>query len=65
MQRRRARRQRILAGMRKILDLSSRSRGPIVVDGSNHESLIMYDRHARIVSEELDEIVRSIREKGV
>ncbi len=65
LQRRRVRRQRILAGMREILDLSSRSRGPIVVEGSNHESLIMYDRHARIVSEEIDEIVRSIREGGV
>ncbi len=60
LQRRRARRQRILAGMREILDLSSRSRGPIVVEGSNHESISMYDRHAAVVSGEIDEIVRSI-----
>lgn len=59
--RRSARRERILTGMREILDLSSRSRGPIVVEGSNHESIIMYDRHATVVSEEIDEIVRSIR----
>ena len=58
--RRSARRERILTGMREILDLSSRSRGPIVVEGSNHESIIMYDRHATVVSEEIDEIVRSI-----
>ena len=62
--RRSARRERILTGMREIMDLSSRSRGPIVVEGSNHESIIMYDRHAAVVSEEIDELVRSIGEGG-
>ncbi|MFQ5528550.1 MAG: hypothetical protein ACE5GX_20130, partial [Thermoanaerobaculia bacterium] len=45
-QRRTDRRNRILAGFRELAELSSRGRGPIPVEGSNHESLIMYERYA-------------------
>ncbi len=59
-QRRIARRARILAGDREIAELSSRGRGPTPVEGSNHESIIMYERHADQVSAAVLDVLREI-----
>lgn len=60
-QRRLARRERLLRGMEGIVSMSRRGHGPIVVEGSNHESMIMYDRHAEIVSNEILRVVEAVR----
>ncbi len=64
-QRRIARRERILAGSRAIAELSSRGRGPIPVDGANHESLILYERYAARVSQAVRAVVADTRRDGV
>ncbi|MFQ5528454.1 MAG: alpha/beta fold hydrolase [Thermoanaerobaculia bacterium] len=57
-QRRIDRRNRILAGFRELTELSSRGRGPIPVEGSNHESIIMYERHADQVTAAILDVLR-------
>lgn len=56
-ERREARRDRLIRGVERIVSLLDRGRGPIAVEGSNHESIIMYDRFARQVSEGIMSVV--------
>lgn len=59
--RRLARRDRLVSGMQAIVRLSTGGRGPIALDGSNHESIIMYERFAREVADEIGRVVVEFR----
>lgn len=60
-ERRAARRDRMLRGMEDIVALSALGRGPIPVEGSNHESIVMYDRFAQQVTDEIGRVVMDLR----
>ncbi len=51
----------LLAEQVDATQLSTRSRGPISVDGANHLSVIAYKEHAAEVSSEIAQLVRDLR----